>query len=117
MNLKNRDNFNSSAILMAQKHTSLYKNMQTIEKEIADKKREIELNKIEIERLQSTYHPSFSISKNHSEYLDKQYNFLIEQNHELVLKLKDIETRIRDNKFTINQIKAVIDDYKGTSKK
>lgn len=102
---------NSNAILMAHKHTSLYNNMKKIEQEINDKKRKIEDNKKEIERLQSTLHPSFNISKNEDDYLDKQYNFLIQQNHELVEKMKYIEMQIRDNKFTIDQLNAKIEDY------
>lgn len=104
-------NNNSNAILMAQKHTTLYNNMKNLERDIIKKQRKIEDNNKEIAKLQSTFHPSFRLSKNEDDYLDKQYNFLIQQNHELVAKKKAIEMKIRDNKFTIDQINAKIDDY------
>lgn len=112
MSEKSKNYLNSpNAILMAHKHTSLFDKIKKIEKEISDKKQKIEDNKKEIERLQSTFHPSFNLSKNEDNYLDKQYNYLIQQNHELINKKKAIEIEIQDNKFTINRLKAEIKDY------
>lgn len=106
MNEKSQNYLNNpNAILMAHKHTSLYNNMKKIKNEIINKKRKIDDNNKEIVRLQSILHPSFSLSKSEDDYLDKQYNFLIQKNHELVAKKKAIEIKIRDNKFTIDQIK------------